>query len=271
VTLRATTLMAAVLLAGPALAQEVPAHSQFDGVLVHVRHDGLVDYAALRADRATLDAYIAQLGAADSLALAAASRDVRLAFWINAYNACALLLVVDHYPIKKRGFPTSLVRSLQGVPGNSIRQIRDTWDRRFCSVAGKARSLDEIEHRIIRPMGEPRIHFAVNCASRSCPALATRAYRADSLDQQLDQAAHRFVTDDRHLRLVRGDEPPTLLVNAVLDWYGADFGGSDGVREFLLTYLGPEDAQFVRQRGVVIEFLPYDWTLNDTAVFGAAP
>ncbi len=262
--------MAAALLASPVAAQQPPGHARLDSVLTSALHDGLVDYAALQADRAMLDAYLAELDGADSVALSVASRAARLAFWINAYNACALRLIVDHYPIRKRRFPTSLVRSLQGVPGNSIRQIPDTWERRFCPVAGSPRSLDEIEHHIIRPMGERRIHFAVNCASRSCPELAPRAYTAEALDDQLDAAVRRFVANERHLRLER-DDAPRLSVNAVLDWYAGDFGGRDGIVAFLLPYLAPDDARFVREHGVDLAFLPYDWTLNDTAVFGADP
>ena len=262
------TLGVAVLLASSTAAQQLPGHARFDSVLAGVARDGLVDYGALQAAREVLDAYLAELGDTDAEALATASREARLAFWINAYNACALRLVIDHYPIKKRGFPTSVALSLQGVPGNSIRQIPNTWDRVFCPVAGEGRSLDEIEHEIIRPMGGPRIHFAVNCASRSCPVLAERAYTATALDAQLDEAVRRFVTDERQLRLERGTRP-RLVVNPVLDWYAADFGGRDGVVEFLLPYLPLEDARYLREHDVDLEFSPYDWTLNDTAVFEA--
>lgn len=264
------TLALVLLLGSSTAAQQLPGHARFDSVLSRVVRDGLVDYGALRAGRETLDAYLADLGDTDTATLAASSRDARLAFWINAYNACALRLVIDHYPIKKRGFPTSLALSLQGVPGNSIRQIPNTWERAFCPVAGAERSLDEIEHEIIRPMGEPRIHFAVNCASRSCPVLAAQAYTASALHVQLDDAVRRFVTDERQFRLERA-AGPRLVVNPVLDWYAADFGGRDGIVEFLLPYLAPEDARYLREHAVDLAFSPYDWTLNDTAVFGTEP
>ncbi len=248
-------------------AQELPDHSAFTGVLqAHVQGD-LVDYATLAADPVGLAAYLGELAQTDAAVLAAAPRDARLAFWINAYNACALWLVIDHYPIKRAGFPASLVRSLQGVPANSIRQIPDTWSREFCDVAGKARSLDEIEHEIIRPMGDPRIHFAVNCASRSCPVLAPEAYTAQRLAAQLDAAVQRFLASPRHYRLERGDHP-ALHLNKVLDWYKDDFGGTDGVVEFLLRHVAPEDAEYIRTHSPIVEFSDYDWTLNDTAVFG---
>jgi hypothetical protein len=129
------------------------------------------------------------------------------------------------------------------------------------------RALDEIEHEIIRPMGDPRIHFAVNCASRSCPVLAPKAYKAASLDRQLDAAVARFVADPRHYRLERGP-PPALHVNRVLEWYQEDFSGERGVVEFLLEYVPAEDAALLSEGGVAVEYLDYDWTLNDTDVFG---
>ncbi len=258
-------MLATVQLGAPAL----PDHSQFDRVLEGYLHDGLVDYAGLKADRNGLDAYITELSRTTLHDLAAASVHAQLAFWINAYNACALRLVIDHYPIGKRKLVAGLVNSIAGVPDNSIRQIPNTWKREFCPVAGKDRALDEIEHEIIRPMGDPRIHFAVNCASRSCPVLAPTAYRADSLDAQLDAAVGRLMEDPQHFTFERG-EAPILRLNKVLDWYKDDFGGTSGVVEFFTRYLPEAEATMLRTREVKVEYFEYDWTLNDTAVFGAS-
>ncbi len=250
----------------PLAAQQLPDHAAFTGVLrAHLR-GGSVDYAALKANRSAFDGYLTALAATPLATLERAPREAQLAFWINAYNACALRLVIDHYPIRPASFPASLVRSLQGVPANSIRQIPDTWTREFCDVAGKRRSLDGIEHEIIRPMGDARIHFAVNCASRSCPVLAPEAYTGDALHEQLDAAVRRFVADPEHYRLERGDRP-VLRVNKVLDWYKDDFGGTAGVVEFLLPYLPEDDAAYVRRHeSIRVEHFPYDWTLNDAAL-----
>ncbi len=258
-----------LVLAAPLAAQTLPDHSTFDRALEGVVHGSLVDYAGLQSTRGDLDAYVEELSRTDAQALASASREAVLAFWINAYNACALKLVIDHYPIKKASFPSSLVKTLAGVPANSIRQIADTWKREFCPVAGKDRALDEIEHEIIRPMGEPRIHFAVNCASRSCPVLAPTAYKAETLDNDLDQAVQRFIGDATQYRLERGD-PPVFRVNKILDWYGDDFGGREGVIEFLAAHAPDDDKTFLRNaRAPRLEFSDYDWTLNDTAVFAS--
>jgi hypothetical protein len=266
--LAARTICLALVAVTPLAGQTLPDHAPFDEVLGKHLHGTFVDYGALAADPARLDSYIAILGGTDPQDLAAASREAQLAFWINAYNACALKLVVEHYPIKKAGFPRSLVRSLAGVPDISIRQIPGTWSRRFCDVARASRSLDEIEHEIIRPMGDPRIHFAVNCASRSCPVLAGRAYLAETLDDQLDAAVARFIADPAQYRLERGTDP-TLWLNKILDWYKEDFSGTEGVIEFLLDYVSPDDAAYLRDHPELdVKYDDYDWTLNDTAVFG---
>lgn len=250
----------------PVAAQELPDHAAFTRALRGHVQGPLVDYAALQRQRDSLDGYVESLGRTEAAVLATASRDQRIAFWINAYNACALRLVIDHYPIRKAGFPASLVRSLQGVPANSIRQIADTWKREFCPVAGKARSLDEIEHEILRPMGEPRIHFAVNCASRSCPVLASEAYTGTALGEQLDAAVRRFMADEEHYRLEEGDRPE-LRLNKVLDWYKDDFGDIDGVVRFFVPYERADRAAMLASGRVRVHFADYDWTLNDTAIF----
>ncbi len=260
-----TTLVA---LHGVIQAQTLPDHSAFDRVLAGYVRGDLVDYAALAADRSDLDLYLERLARTSPSALDLASRAARLAFWINAYNACAMRLVIDHYPIEKRGGIAGIRNRVVGVPANSIRQIPHTWDAEFCRVAQEDRSLDGIEHGIIRPLGDPRIHFAVNCASRSCPVLAAEAYKTDRLEEQLDAAVERFIANPIHYRL-EGETRPLLRLNKVLDWYEEDFG-AEGVVVFLRRYVSPEDAALLREPGQVrLEYFDYDWTLNDVAVFGS--
>jgi hypothetical protein len=255
---RRSPWLALTLLAGaahPGWGQTLPDHELLDRVLeIHVRA-GLVDYAALAANRRDLDLYLEQLGRTSPSDLELASREARLAFWINAYNACALRLVLDHYPIEKHG----------GGSENSVRRIPEAWTRQFCRVAQRERSLDGIEHGILRPLGEPRIHFAVSCPSRSCPPLAGEAYRGDSLDAQLDAAVRRFVEDSSQFALAYGD-PPTVRVNKILDWHKEDFGGTSGVVAFLRRFVSPEQARVLEPGGVRVEYFAYDWTLNDAAV-----
>ncbi len=244
-------------------AQELPDHSAFTAVLAEVVAQPLVDYQKLRDGRSALDAYIASMAEASASQLQATSVDARLAFWINAYNACMLKLVVDHYPIEKDGRLISRIRNaVADRPTNSVWQIPDVFSAKHCRIAGAERSQDEIEHQIIRPMGDPRIHFAVNCAALSCPPLWPEAYTGDELDAQLDRAVSNLVGDPEHLRVER-ETRTTVRLNRVLDWYGDDFGGIEGLKIFLIPYVPSATAQDLRDARTDIEFFDYDWTLND--------
>ena len=255
-------LLGALLIPSGLSAQRsaaLPDHAEFSAVLEQVVKNPLVDYAALKADRRGLDLYLQRLGETDLEALAAASRSARLAFWINAYNACMLQRVIDHYPIQKNtGLLSRATNAILDRPDNSVWQIADVFSGEHCRVAGAERSQDHIEHEIIRPMGDPRIHFAVNCAAMSCPPLQTWAFTADELDEQLDGIVRAFMAKPVHFDLEAG----VLRLNKVLDWYGDDFGGTDGLRDFFASYL--EGEAWVGQ-DTRIEFFEYDWTLNDVA------
>lgn len=274
----AAWLSLAILLFAGTIAAAAPAegaadksfdhqHTLLGGLLrQHVR-DGRVDYAALQRRRADLDAYVGQLAAIPRPVVEAWSRDERLAFWINAYNALVLQTVVDHYPIR-RG-------SLVGIafPANSIWQITGAFKESRHRVAGQRMSLDDIEHRIIRPtFAEPRIHVALVCAARSCPVLRAEPYVATRLDAQLAEQTRRFAADRAHgLRLAadgRGVE-----VSSIFKWFGEDFAplaaGNEarGVLAFLARYT--DDATLLarlRDPRTRVDYLDYDWTLNDTAV-----
>ncbi len=253
-------LRALAPLGGPA-AQGLPDHSVFSAVLrAHVR-GGRVDYAALQNDSARLRLYLDDLAAASPAALAQADRQTRLAFWINAYNGCMLKQVIEHYPIERASFPRQASGSTPGRPG-SVRDISGVFKRKHCQLAGALWSRDDIEHGILRPMGDARIHFAVNCAARSCPALAAEAYVPERVDQQLDAAVGRFVANPAQLRIMMGDHP-VLQLNKILDWYSRDFGGPGGVKEFCARYLPPDAATYLQRPDVRLRFFDYDWTLND--------
>jgi hypothetical protein len=245
--------------AGAAEGQTLPDPGIFDRVLGAFVRGDLVDYAGLAAQRLDLDLYLEQLGRTSPADLDLVSRDGRLAFWLNAYNACVLRLVIDHYPIA----PGSGQTAEQAAP-SAMRQIPDAGTRQFCRVAQRERSLDGIVHGILRPLGEPRAHLATHCAARSCPALASESYRADRLDAQLDAAVRRFLADPRHYVLQRS-ERSTLRVNKLFDWYKEDFGGTTGVVTFLRRYASAADVDVLEPGRVRVEYLPYDWTLDDTA------
>jgi hypothetical protein len=226
-----------------------------------------VDYRKLVRNRGDLDAVVRQFEAVPRAVEEAWTPARRIAFWINAYNAFTLRAIVDHYPIQGSWFSLN--------PRNSIRQIGGVWDRLRWNAAGRSVTLDEIEHQILRPVfNEPRVHFAVNCASVSCPPLRAEPYRADVLDRQLDDSASRFLASAPGLQVAG----TTLRVSSIFKWYGEDFvpayaplgpaGYPERDRAILGAVLrhGPAAAaDLVRAGRVRIAFLSYDWSLNDVA------
>ena len=230
----------------------------------HVRYPR-VDYAALKGNRTLLDRVTAEFDAPAAKGEPSWTREQRIAFWINAYNAFTLRAIVDHYPIRG-GWLTVYPRS-------SIRQIDGVWTSLKWRAAGRTVTLDDIEHGILRPVfKDARIHFAVNCASISCPPLATEPYRSRTLDAQLDDAARRFLASGEGLRV----DGETLRVSSLFKWYGDDFieryapgvPGSRGARERAIlgaiVKYGPADAaRRARTGAAAIRYLDYDWSLND--------
>lgn len=223
-----------------------PEHTLLARVLERVATPSGVDYAALRADHADLDAYRTQLARAPVPASGAA----RMAHFINAYNAWTLALVVDHLPADRAAWSGWSIRSL----GAGVLSV---WRRFTFELGGKRLSLDQVEHEILRKLGDPRIHFALNCASRSCPALAATPYLARTLERDLERATERFLRDPTQLRVV-GD---AVQVNPILDWFAADFESAGGVRAFLEARL-PEGPTRDRLREGRLAFFDYDWRLN---------
>jgi hypothetical protein len=246
-------------------AGQLPDHGQFTDVLASVVEENGVAYQRLASDPSGLYAYIARLEATDLAAVESASPADRLAFWINAYNACMLKRVIGNYPIKRAGGLLRIKNTAAGRPANSVWQISDVFTGDHCPVAGDVRSQDEIEHEIIRPMGDPRIHFAINCAAVSCPPLIPQAFEGSSLDSQLDDRVLAFLGDPAQFRVATVDGRRTVRVNTLLDWFKEDFGGLQGIRAFLAGYTSGADLEALEDPNAGIEFVDYDWTLNDTS------
>jgi hypothetical protein len=216
-----------------------------------------VDYAGFAHDRAALDAYRTALGAVGEGEFAAWPAPDRLAFLINAYNANTIALVLGRYP------DLTSIKDLGGF-------FTSPWKQRFVELRGAVRTLDEIEHGMIRGdvgAGEPRVHFALNCASIGCPALRPEAYRGAALAGQLADQARRFLADHTRNRFDAASD--RLAVSKIFDWYGSDFERAAGsVARFLAPYASDlADDERVRERiaaaAVPIAFLDYDWRLND--------
>lgn len=228
-------------------------HAQFTDVLQRfVDAQGDVDYKALKAQvDSTLRPYLQAL---DAARLAPLNRNARLALWINAYNAYTLRLIVDHYPVS----------SIQDIDGPT--DDKSPFERPVGSVADTVRTLDEIEHKIIRErFDEPRIHFALVCAAKSCPRLRREAYTGGRLDAQLEDQAHHFLHADRKNRIPAGDG--TIALSRILKWYGSDFGPSPrAVQRALAPYFKGTVRDSLAQGAYDVRFLSYDWTLNDQSL-----
>ena len=213
-----------------------------------------VDYVALRDDPdwTRLVASLAAAGAPSE----SASRAERLAFWIDAYNVLAMKLVVEHWP----------VASIRDV-GSLLWPV---WKRTAGVVGGRSISLDEIEHRILRPIGDPRIHMAIVCASTSCPSLAREPFEAARLDAQLDAAAARFVADPRKGVRV---EAQLVRLSSIFDWFASDFEAGGGVLAFVRRHASMELRAALDRLGPdpSLAYFDYDWSLNGAGAAQRAP
>ncbi|MEM7410992.1 MAG: DUF547 domain-containing protein [Myxococcota bacterium] len=265
------TVHAPPLAAGPGEATALFQHDGFDAFLSrHVDDRGRLDYAAAAGDRSDLDRYL--------VALATASPDAtpdhfpsdadRLAYWLNAYNAWAIALVLEHYPIA----------SVREVPSPAparwvVPDLAGFFFFQHVTLGGETLSLYELENGVVRErFPDPRIHFALNCASRSCPRLPAEAFRPTTLEAQLARETRRFLGEARNFEVRPGDRE--IHLSSIFDWYTDDFTDwvtqQDPAREASLeSYVrlahpdgdrvlaGCEDCRLV--------FVPYDWGLNDRA------
>jgi len=203
--------------------------------------DGQVDYAGLKREEARLDEYLKLLEKTDSKSL---SRSDQFAFYINAYNAWTIKLILTAYPG---------VKSIKDI--GSI--FRSPWKKKIARLDGQILTLDNIEHDIMRPrFKDPRIHFAVNCASKGCPPLRPEPYRGDMLEAQLDQMTRLFINDPSRNRF----EKNTLYVSSIFKWYSEDFGGDTA--EFVFKYAEGKLKEKLKGKSVRVEYLDYDWSLN---------
>jgi len=209
-------------------------HQLLDSLLQkHVSDLGKVNYKTLKANKAALDAYCQLLS--DNPVQEIWTRDEKMAFWINAYNAFTLKLIVDNYPTK----------SILNFDGGK------TWDVRRIKIGDKKYSLNNIENDILRPQfKDPRIHFAVNCAAKSCPPIWNHAYTAENLETSLEARARAFVNDKRYNTL----SSTRAQVSKIFDWYGADFGD---LKKFLNQY-----AETKLKSSATVTFNDYNWDLN---------
>lgn len=209
----------------------------------HVNTQGWVDYPGLLKEKDSLRMYLKTLGA--HVPSPDWPEEEKLAYWINVYNAFTLDLVLQHYPVK----------SIKDIgPSPSIPKINTPWKIKFIRLGNNTYCLDDIEHGILRKdFREPRIHFTLVCASRSCPPLLREAYSGDKLEVQLDRQTRDFLNDPRRNVIT----PTHLKLSRIFQWYGSDFSQQGDILDFIRIYAGHNFSD-----NPTVEFLEYDWALN---------
>jgi hypothetical protein len=218
-------------------------HGLYAELLEKYVQNGTVDYQGFKNAEIKLDKYLKVLEETDTKKV---SRDEQFAFYVNAYNAWTIKLILTGYPGIKS------IKDLGSI-------FKSPWKKKIARIDGYIITLDHIEHNILRPrFKDPRVHFAVNCASKGCPPLRPEPYRADILEQQLDEMAQAFVNDSRRNRL----EGRTLYVSSIFKWFSEDF--HDDVVGFFLKYAqGDLKIQLEESKSnIQVKYLDYDWSLN---------
>ncbi|KAA1243896.1 DUF547 domain-containing protein [Aquimarina sp. RZ0] len=217
-------------------AQQPLSHAIWDQILlINVSDDGKVNYKGFMRDSSQLYEYFAYLS--DNAPTERWSKEEKLAYWINAYNAYTIKLIIDNYPI------------------NSIKDIKDPWDKKFFKIDGVLYSLNELEHKILRKLNDPRIHFAINCASFSCPVVWNRAFTARNVDKALDTQTRNFINDP--LRNTITNE--VVEVSKIFSWFKKDFkiGGGDA-KSFINKY-----SEIKIDKQPKKGYKKYNWSLNE--------
>ncbi len=221
-------------------------HETFSSLLSkHVDEDGFVDYQGFNQDRNQLKAYLKLIteNAPNDINW---SDDDQIAYWINLYNAFTIELILEHYP----------VQSIKDI-GSAIQVpfVNTPWDIKFIVIGKETYDLNNIEHGILREKwNEPRIHFAVNCASYSCPKLRKEAYEGTKLNLQLEEQASAFINDERFNKI----SEDKAILSRLFFWYKGDFNKSTSLREFINQY-----SEVKVSEQTEIEHLDYNWDLNE--------
>ncbi|MBZ9787096.1 DUF547 domain-containing protein [Psychroflexus sp. CAK57W] len=228
-----------ILGTNPLQAQDIHQHQQWNQLLeTYVDADGNVNYKAFKQNEKRLDAYLSLLN--ENPPDKSWTQAQKKAYLINAYNAYTVKLIIDNYPLES-------IRDIGGFFSNP-------FSTEFAKIGRKAYSLDDIEKGMLLKMGDPRVHFAVNCASESCPKLADEAYVASKLDEQLNAAARSFVNSNKN-KLSRTD----VELSKIFKWYASDFE-TDGnsVIKFINSYSDENISE-----NASVSYLSYSWKLNE--------
>ncbi|MCC6411567.1 MAG: DUF547 domain-containing protein [Saprospiraceae bacterium] len=233
------------LMIPPAPPVKPPSHERWDALLKkHVREDGRVDYRGFQRDSQELNRYLKTLEYTPPDSEAWTTHE-QMAYWINAYNAFTIQLVIRHYPVE----------SIKDIK-RGVTFVNTVWDIKFIRIGGKSYDLNNIEHGILRKdFKDARIHAALNCASVSCPPLRREAFTATNLHQQLDAAMRSFVNDPARNRIAAGKAE----ISEIFKWFDGDFVRDAGsVKAYINRY-----AKSPVGDKTSLNYLPYDWNLNE--------
>ncbi|HRX00247.1 MAG TPA: DUF547 domain-containing protein [Cyclobacteriaceae bacterium] len=228
---------------GTVIYGQAPDHKVFSELLTkYVSKDGKVNYTGFIDDRELFQRYLNSLSQNPPTKSWTANQ--RKAYWINAYNAFTIKLIVDNYPVKS-------IKDL----GGWIYKVNTAWDIRFIKIGTETLDLNNIEHeKLRREFDDPRIHFAIVCASKSCPKLMNEAYVAEKLEEQLDQAGRSFLNDPSRNKISRNN----VELSSIFKWYKGDFTKKTTLIEFVNRFTTQKIS-----RDAAIGYLDYDWSLNE--------
>jgi hypothetical protein len=227
-----------------ASTETVVDNSLYGELLKKYVRDGKVDYAGFKAEEAKLDRYLNTLENVDSKRL---SRNEQFAFYANAYNAWTIKLILSGYP------GVTSIKDLGSL-------IESPWKKKIVRIDREVISLDHVEHEILRPRyKDPRVHFAINCAAKSCPPLRPEPFSGNILDRQLDDSTRSFINDPKSYRL----EGNVLYVSRIFKWFSEDF--NEDVFGFFLKYANGNLKKELEAKSerTSVKYLEYDWSLNE--------
>ena len=221
------------------LVKKYVAPETLEGIRLHA-----VDYAGLKKDT-VFSGLVARLEAYNPASLE--SHEAKLSFWVNVYNILAAKMITDHYPVE----------SIKDV-GSFFNPV---WKRVAGAVGGEERTLNDIEHEILRKMNEPRIHVAIVCASISCPDLRREAYSAGKLNEQLDDQMEKVLrSPGKGMRL--DERKNRVYLSAIFKWFAEDFASRGGVLKYIARYVRAEERKFLSNSEIKISYLDYNWKVN---------
>ena len=217
-----------------AQAQSNVDHSVWDQILIlNVSEDGKVNYEGVMKDSPLFYKYFRSLS--ENPPTEQWSKEEKLAYWVNAYNSIAVKMIIDNYPVK------------------NINELHDPWNQKFFRIKDKRYSLDDIEHKILRKMGDPRVHFVINCASTSSPKLMNMAYTSDNIEEALEKCTREFINDPTKNSITENE----IHLSQIFEWYKDDFNSGD-VAAFINQYSDVKIKKIPKK-----QYKEYDWSLNE--------